>query len=145
VPNSVNTFCLDINDSNTTAGSYQDSAGVWHGFVRTAGGTITTIDAPGASTIPGSEPCPSQDGQGGTTVAGTLVHGINSLGDISGHFFDTSYNEHGFVLSQTGKFTQIDVPGAFQTGGGKLNDSGEVVGHYVDTSCNAFGYIARLR
>jgi hypothetical protein len=145
VKNSVQTFCEDINDFNIAAGSYQDSAGVWHGFTRTTDGTITTIDAPGASTTPGSEPCPVQDGQGGTTVAGTLVHGINKFGDISGHFFDTSYNEHGFVLSHTGKFTQIDFPGGFQTGGGKLNDFGEVVGHYTNASCNAFGYIAQLR
>jgi hypothetical protein len=73
------------------------------------------------------------------------LEGINNLGDVSGHFWDTSYNEHGFVRSHTGKFTQIDYPGAYQTGGGKLNDFGEVVGHYTDTSCNASGYIARLQ
>jgi len=142
------TQCLDINDVNTTAGSYQDSAGVWHGFVRTAGGTITTIDVPGASTTPGSVPCPIQSDVG-STAAGTIVEGINNLGDVSGHFWDKSHNEHGFVLSPTsffapGKFTQIDFPGAFQTAGSKLNDLGEIVGHYTDKSCNGFGYTAQL-
>lgn len=143
VANSINTFCVDINDFDVAAGEYQDSAGVWHGFVRTAGGIITTIDAPGASTVPASVPCPTQDGSGPT--AGTQVLGINRSGDVSGHFWDTSNNEHGFVLSHTGTFTQIDFPGAFQTGGGGLNDFGVVVGHYVDASCNASGYIARTR
>lgn len=141
---SVNTFCEDINDFGTAVGSYQDSKGVWHGFVRTAGGAFKKIDYPGASTVQGNEPCPDEDGPNvGNLAAGTVVLGINNLGDISGHFWDTSYNEHGFVLSG-GKFTQIDYPGAYQTGGGGLNDLGQFVGHYVDSSCTAYGYIANL-
>jgi hypothetical protein len=143
VTNSVSTFCYGINDFNVAAGTYQDSAGVSQGFVRTAEGAITTIDAPGAATTPGSEPCPVQ--AGGTPIAGTTVEGINNLGDVSGHFFDTSYNEHGFMLSHTGKFTQIDVPGAFQTAGGGVNDLGKIVGHYTDKSCNPFGYTAQIQ
>jgi hypothetical protein len=142
VPHAAATYCYGINDSYTIAGEYLDSAGVWHGFTRTAGGTVTTIDAPGASTTPGTQPCPAQDGR--NPIAGTVVQGINASGDVSGHFWDTSYNEHGFVLSHTGVFTQIDVPGAFQTAGGELNDGLWVTGHYLDSSCNASGYIAQL-
>jgi hypothetical protein len=142
VTNAADTYCYGINDSYTIAGEYLDSAGVWHGFTRTAGGTVTTIDAPGASTTPGTQPCPTQDG--GNPIAGTVVQGINASGDVSGHFWETSYNEHGFVLSHTGVFTQIDVPGAFQTSGGELNDGLWIAGHYVDSSCNASGYIAQM-
>lgn len=142
VTNAADTYCYGINDSYTIAGEYLDSAGVWHGFTRTAEGTVTTIDAPGASTTPGTQPCPNQNG--GNPIAGTVVQGINALGDVSGHFWDTSYNEHGFVLSHTGVFTQIDVPGAFQTSGGELNDGLWVAGHYVDASCNASGFIAQM-
>jgi hypothetical protein len=138
VPNAADTYCYGINDSYTAAGEYIDSAGVTHGFTRTADGTVTTIDAPGASTTPGASPC---DG----TVAGTRVLGINASGDVSGHFWDTSYNSHGFVLSHTGVFTQIDVPGAFQTQGGGLNDGLWVTGHYnTDSSCDEAGYIAQM-
>jgi hypothetical protein len=143
VTNAADTLCLGINDSYTMAGEYLDSAGVWHGFTRTSDGTVTTIDAPGASTTPGTQPCPTQNG--GNPIAGTVVQGINAAGDVSGHFWDTSYNEHGFVLSHTGVFTQIDVPGAFQTAGGQLNDGLWVAGHYNDASCNASGYIAQFQ
>jgi hypothetical protein len=77
VPNATDTLCSGINDSYTIAGEYLDSAGVWHGFTRTAGGTVTTIDAPGASTTPGSTPCSG-------TIAGAVVPGINASGDVSG-------------------------------------------------------------
>jgi hypothetical protein len=143
VTNAADTYCYGINDSYTVGGEYLDSAGVWHGFTRTPDGTVTTIDAPGASTTPGTQPCPTQNG--GNPIAGTVVQGINASGDVSGHFWDTSYNEHGFVLSHTGVFTQIDVPGAFQTAGGGVNDFGEVVGHYTDASCNPFGYTAQIQ
>jgi hypothetical protein len=143
-PNAVETFCNAINNSNTAAGYYEDTAGVNHGFLRTAGGNIIApIDVPGAAKTPGSTPC------NGTT-AGTYLIGINNKGDLSGRFFDTSYNEHGFIwLNENGQFTrfiQIDVPGAFQTGGGGLNDSDEIAGHYnTDSSCDAAGYAAQLQ
>jgi hypothetical protein len=36
---------------------------------------------------------------------------------------------------------QIDVPDAFQTSGGGINDLGTMVGHYDDSSCGQHGYI----
>jgi hypothetical protein len=48
------------------------------------------------------------------------------------------------LVSHNGKFTQIECPGAFQTGGGALNDFGKIVGHYIDAACNPTGYIAQL-
>jgi hypothetical protein len=83
------------------------------------------------------------------TNAGTALEGINNNGDLSGHFYDTSNNVHGFIwLNEGGQFTangfiQIDVPGAYQTSGGGLNDFTEIVGHYNDSSCNYFGYAAQ--
>ena len=68
--------------------------------------------------------------------------GVNDLGMISGHFFDSSLNEHGFVRLPNGVFLQIDVPGAAQTGGGGLNDLGLVVGHYLDQGGASHGYVA---
>lgn len=98
-----------------------------HGFFREWNGELTDITVPGASTTPGY---------------GTVLLGLNNFGWVSGHFWDSSNNEHGFVRAPWGKFYQIDVPGAQQTGGGGLNDEGVVVGHYVDSNGNVIGYIA---
>jgi hypothetical protein len=140
VHGSTDSYCESINDEGFAAGSWHDSAGVSHGWVRNPfNGEITTIDAPGAATMLGTAPCTL--GQ----TAGTVVFGINDFGVIIGHFWDTSYNEHGFALYPNGKFVQIDVPGATATSGGAVNNLGQVTGHYSILQsgvCYNFGYIA---
>jgi hypothetical protein len=123
-PNSANgqTLGYACNIWGEVSGYYFDAAGVAHGYLRYTNGTFKTIDFPGASMV--------QPKGGGS--AGTAVNGLNDFGEISGHYFDQSYNEHGFVLTPDGKFLQFDVPGAVQTGGGNVNDLGQVTGHYVD-------------
>jgi hypothetical protein len=68
--------------------------------------------------------------------------GINNAGYVSGHYWDTSNNEHGFLMTPAGKFIEINAPGAYQSSAGGVNDKVQVVGHYVTTSCTDVGYIA---
>jgi hypothetical protein len=134
--------CTSMNASGTAAGTYTDSAGVDHGWVMTTSGVLTLINVSTAASVAGAAPCVTGN------VAGTVVDGINNLGDVSGHFWDTSYNEHGFLMTAAGKFYQLDYPGAYQTAGGGLNDKRNVAGHYIPNSdsCSApVGYIASLR
>jgi hypothetical protein len=134
---STSTNCFGINSSGTAVGFYDDSAGVTHGWMRESSGKITQIDDPDASTDTGTNPCLS------SPVGGSWAGGINEYGYISGHYWDKSYNEHGFLRSAKGAFVTLNVPGAFQTAGGGLNNAEQVVGHYAtDSSCNDAGYIA---
>lgn len=135
VEGSATSQCTALNDSGTSVGLYYDSVGTLHGWMRTSTGTISTIDVPGASTVPATAPCISG------TVAGTVPLGINNAGYVSGHYWDTSNNEHGFLMTPAGKFYTLNVPGAYQTSGGGLNDKVVVVGHFSDSSCNTSGYI----
>ena len=140
VDSSSFTFCEGINDLTWTVGAYLDNNSVWHGWIRAPSGVITTYDAPGASTTAGtpqSNPCNL------SASGGTRIYGINDHGEIAGHFWDSSFVEHGFVLSPGGNFTLIDVPGAISTSLGSLNNLGQVDGHYIDPNCNYLGYIAR--
>jgi hypothetical protein len=133
----TNTNCFTLNSSNTAVGFDIDSAGLAHGWMRTASGTITAIDVPVASTVPGPAPCISGN------AGGTVVDGINDKGYISGHYWDKHYNEHGFVRNPNGRFLRLDVPGAYQTAGGGINNAGVVVGHWAtDSSCDDSGFIA---
>jgi len=137
VNGSTNSGCASLNDQNAAVGYYEDSNGVDHGWLyNPSTGLFTTIDVPGAATVPGTAPC------WGSGIAGTVVIGINNKGMISGHYWDTSYNSHGFVRTPGGKYYTINVPGAYETGGGGINDNGVVVGHYSDSACNNSGYIA---
>jgi hypothetical protein len=136
VNGSTDAFCQGINDRGVAVGAYYDSAGVVHGWVRTPwNGEIKTFDAPGASNVVGPQPC------GSGSAGGTAIYGINDLGEMVGHYWDTSNVEHGFVLRPDGRFHKIDVPGATLTAGGAVNNFGQVTGHYVDSSCNSYGYI----
>ncbi|MGO8734754.1 MAG: chitobiase/beta-hexosaminidase C-terminal domain-containing protein [Terriglobia bacterium] len=135
------TMPLSINSNGDIAGMYADTSGVGHGFVLAADGTFTApIDVPGA-------------GSGGSTgdkdipVVGTLPTSINTAGDISGVYADTSGIRHAFVRSADGTFTApIDAPGA-ATGSGVLmgtfsfsiNTNGDIVGGYTDANSVTHG------
>lgn len=68
---------IRINDSGEITGSYLDSGGVQHGFVRTAEGSFVTIDPPGS--------------------AGTQPESINDSGVITGFYVDANGVYHGFL------------------------------------------------
>jgi hypothetical protein len=77
---------VDINDSGAIAGTYTDANNVFHGFVRSPKGTLTTFDAPGAGT--GSY-------QGTTCQFCSL--GLNQWGAIAGSYLDANNVYHGFI------------------------------------------------
>ena len=105
----------------TIVGSYQlTTFANSHGFIRSAGGTFSTLDYPGALK--------------------TVLHGINDLGQIVGWYADQSGNGHGF-LDNAGTFTTIDYPGGTNTIAEGINDAGQITGIYRDAGgLNGFLY-----
>lgn len=83
-----------LNPAGATAGGYADASNVFHGFVRTPDGTITTFDAPSAGTGP---------------LQGTQPTGINPAGTIQGTYIDSSGVNHGFLRAADGTITTFDV------------------------------------
>jgi hypothetical protein len=77
---------FSINTAGSVAGSYSDAKSVYHGFVRSAGGTFTSFEVPGASTGVG-------------TYEGTGAFGINTAGAVAGTYIDSKFVFHGFVRS----------------------------------------------
>jgi hypothetical protein len=110
---------LGINSRGDLAGSYADANAVSHGFVQKGDtGEITTIDFPGAATMPFN--------------GGTLVSSINNRGDVVGRYTtDVCCLIHGF-LKRGDEFISIDFPGAIENEPLGINSSGDVVGYYVD-------------
>jgi probable HAF family extracellular repeat protein len=68
-----------INDGGQIVGSFRDAGHKAHGFLRTAGSTFATIDAPGATE--------------------THADGINGTGQIVGLFEDAGGKAHGYVAT----------------------------------------------
>jgi hypothetical protein len=89
-----------------------------------AQGTYTQIDYPGA--------------------AQTQCLGVNTAGDISGTYYDTSGAPHGFLLSR-GIYTTIDYPGAKGTIVFGLNDHNQIVGQTNSAPVVGFVYDAPIQ
>jgi hypothetical protein len=88
----VGTAALSIN-AGVVTGTYLDSSGLAHGFVRTADGDLSSFDAPGASA-----------GRG--FYQGTMASNINPSGVIAGGYTDAASLSHGYI------YTPAKVPEA---------------------------------
>jgi len=106
------------NLQGTSVGIYElTSGGANHGFTRTANGTFTAVDVPGAS--------------------GTTPNFINLQGTVVGGYLDSAGTSHGFVLNR-GNYTTVDYPGAIGTVLTGINDLGELSGFSCsDAACDA--------
>ena len=134
-------FPSSIDFNGDIAGTYFDSNGVIHGFLRTASGTITTFDASGAATTPVS---------GGTSfVFGTGGMSINDSGIIAGGYIDVDSLGHGFQRAVNGTITSFDAPGVATVASGFLagtaamaiNAAGTIAGTYTDSNSVLHGFV----
>jgi hypothetical protein len=119
---STATYVEQINPSGTIIGYYQDARSVFHAFLRSPNGKITSYDAPGA---------------GAGAFQGTSFVSINPSGDLVGQTIDSNNLWHVFLLTAKG-FTKFDAPdagtGVHQgTFGWNINPRGEIAGAYVNS------------
>lgn len=121
-----------INASGAVAGTYFDSAGVFHGFLRDTGGDVTILDAPGAGTAANEGTELIDMNTSGTIAGGINVGVVNGIGTT-----------HSLVRAMDGIFTVFDPPqsGAHSSLAEAINDSGVVVGTYRDANLVRHGYL----
>ena len=116
VPGATSTRVWAINDVGATAGDFTGSDGAHHAFIRGPGGTVATVDIPGAFRA--------------------TLRGINNAGVAVGFYsVDTpqgpnAVNYHGFERTPDGITTVIDLPGAGDSALLGINNIGDIVGQY---------------
>lgn len=120
-----------INDGGDIAGFYLDKKNlVYHGFIRTADGSATGFDAPGAGTDSDKH-------------QGTFALAINATDASAGYFSDASNVSHGFVRDPSGTLTIVDPDPGHGATCDAINDSGTVAGAFGDgTSTHGFVRLA---
>jgi probable HAF family extracellular repeat protein len=118
VPGATFTFAQGINDRGEVVGSFDDTGGNHHGFLRSRG-QFTIIDAP--------------------TASDTTAAGINNLSQIVGSYVINAQS-HGFLLD-AGRFTVIEPSGATSSRANAINDLGQIVGEYADASGSRHGFL----
>ncbi|HEX8816573.1 MAG TPA: hypothetical protein VF753_13835 [Terriglobales bacterium] len=107
-----------IANNGTIVGTYIDSAGVSHGFLRSSTGTYTKFDVPKS--------------------ASTSPTGINAALSVTGSYTDTTGAVRGFVRTSAGKFTTFAVAGAEGTLPTSINSTGEIAGSFAVTNYHGF-------
>jgi hypothetical protein len=123
------TVPFGINTSGVIGGYYLDSSLIYHGFVRTGNGHITSFNLPGGS---GME---------------QYVGGINAAGEVAGYYFDGNTSiYHGFVRATTGKITTFEAPGSgigYSQGtiAVGISTDGSVTGYYLDSNGLPHGFV----
>jgi hypothetical protein len=133
VPGSTSTFAGSeftggaagpaINPEGAIAGSYTDTSGATHGFLRARDGTFTTFDAPGA-------------------VNGTdFLCCITPEGAVAGISFDANFAGHGFLRARNGTFVVFDPPGSTTTAPGGINPAEDIAGTYFDAKGAEHGFL----
>jgi probable HAF family extracellular repeat protein len=108
VPGAYSTAATGINNSGQIVGTYTESSGKAHGFLKYRD-TLVSFDYPGARS--------------------TDALGINDSGQIVGTYFDATNGLHGFIKDGD-KFTSLDFPDATFTAAYGINNLGQIVGDY---------------
>ena len=126
-----------INTLGAITGFCHDANYVEHGFLRSPDGRITTFEAPGSGSVPG-------------TYQGTVAFDIDLFGAIAGNYEDENYEYHGLLRSPDGTFTSFEAPGAcgggtlagcLGTGAYDINLFGTIAGQYSDANFVIHGFV----
>ena len=129
------TIAVGIDTAGDIAGIYADTNSVYHGYLRTASGTITTFDVTGAGTT--------------GLFPGTIPTSMNPGGDIAGFYADTAGINHAFIRNfTTATITApLDAPNASKSGmfNGTvpfgINASDALTGVYFDANVVLHGFV----
>ncbi|MEI9932424.1 MAG: hypothetical protein WDM89_18270 [Rhizomicrobium sp.] len=121
VPGSTDTELYDNNAAGNVTGFYR-IAGVAHGFIGLADGTIITdgMDFPGATN--------------------TNTYGIDDDNSVAGTYTDAQGRPHGYVRSPDGNFTSFDPKGSKATDIYVIHD-GYIPGDYADKNGRHHGFL----
>jgi uncharacterized membrane protein len=79
-------------------------------------------------------------------VNGIYPSGINNLGEITGAYFDSNGNEHGFLRKAGGEIVTFDVANLSSgTNPNGINNEGAIVGNYTDAAGATHGFVRSAR
>ena len=117
------TMPQSINLTGDIAGDYfagSGAAGVRHGLLRHAAGSLETFDPPGSIS--------------------TVAQSLSDSGEIVGNYVRDDV-AHGFLREKDGTFVSFDPPGSTNTAPLNISAAGEVAGYYADDNETLRGFL----
>ena len=126
VPEATATYSDFVNASGGLVGSYIDTEGGYHPYIRTPNGDFipfTFLDPPDLEYF--------------------FVHGVNDAGFIvaRGKLIDDIPRT--FIGALREDYQELQVPGSVSTEGWNINQDGSIVGHYDSADGRRHGFIAQ--
>ena len=125
-PGASATYSDFVSWTGHIVGSYVDTKGIYHAYMRSSVGRFLSIDLPNALNL-------EYFFLHGLNRARTVVGRAKAVGDVPRTYVGSPLN-----------LQELQVPGAVSTEGWNINEDGSVVGHYDSPDGRRHGFIARL-
>ena len=125
-PGASATYADFVSFVGNVVGSYVDTEGVYHAYMRSPVGRFLSIDLPNA-----------------TNLEYFFLHGLNNARAVVGRAKAVNDVPRTYVGSPL-NLQELRVPGSVSTEGWNINQDGSVVGHYDSADGRRHGFIARL-
>ena len=125
-PGATATYADFVSWTGHIVGSYVDTEGVYHAYMRSSVGRFLSIDLPNA-----------------TNLEYFFLHGLNNARAVVGRAKAVGDVPRTYVGSPL-NLQELRVPGAVSTEGWNINQDGSIVGHYDSIDGRRHGFIARL-
>ena len=125
-PGASATYADFVSFVGNVVGSYVDTEGVYHAYMRSPVGRFLSIDLPNA-----------------TTLEYFFLHGLNNARAVVGRAKAAGDVPRTYVGSPL-NLQELRVPGSVSTEGWNINQDGSVVGHYDSADGRRHGFVARL-
>ena len=125
-PGASATYADFVSFVGNVVGSYVDTEGIYHAYMRSPVGRFLSIDLPNA-----------------TNLEYFFLHGLNNARAVVGRAKAAGDVPRTYVGSPL-NLKELRVPGSVSTEGWNINQDGSVVGHYDSADGRRHGFIARL-
>ena len=125
-PGAVKTYADFVNAVGVVVGSYVDTDGMPHGFMRNPDGSFITVDVPETPDL-----------------RFLFVNAINDLGVVVFRAKAVDDIQRSYILLPGGTFQELQFPGSVNTVVRNINQDRSIIGYYDSTDGRRLGFVGR--
>ena len=125
-PGAVNTYGDFVNAAGAVVGSYVDTDGIPHGFIRHPDGSFTTIDLPKMPNL-----------------QFLFVNTITDLGVVGFRAKAADDILRSYILMPDGTLYEVRIPGSVSTVVRNVNQDRSIIGYYDSADGRRLGFVGR--
>ena len=125
-PGAVKTYADFVNAAGVIVGSYEDTDGMPHGFMRNPDGSFITIDVPDTPDL-----------------RFIFVNAINDVGVVVFRAKAVDDIQRSYILIPGQELQELRFPGSVNTVVRNINQDGSIIGYYDSTDGRRLGFVGQ--